>query len=181
LKKIYYLLVLSLPFFLIACNNVNDLDDTSNSDSYNGSDLNIGVVGELPELEVDNVHFTRIYFNELENDVDAISEKFDSIFIMEDSLSEASQSQYAKVYSSLTIPTFFIKSKKSFIPFIVEDLVYEEVEFVKDLTYATGYLKISENEQKSWGFGLYNDVENEKNIKDVYNRIFKTINEVKSR
>jgi hypothetical protein len=44
--------------------------------------------------------------------------------------------------------------------------------------YATGYLQIGEA-SKFWGYGLYNGKVNEPNIKDVYSRMFTTIESIK--
>lgn len=49
-----------------------------------------------------------------------------------------------------------------------------EVPEVHDQAYATGIIFYNDN-LKSWSYGLYNDIENEANIKDVYSRIFETI------
>ncbi|MNW41968.1 hypothetical protein D3C74_191280 [compost metagenome] len=72
------------------------------------------------------------------------------------------------------IPFFFFKSKKSFIPFINEDLEYDDVPDLSSDMYAIGYFP-SEEDSQFIGYGLYNDVENEKNITDVYSRVFLTI------
>ncbi|WP_369436344.1 hypothetical protein [Lysinibacillus fusiformis] len=44
--------------------------------------------------------------------------------------------------------------------------------------YATGVYNQSNDEMLYWGYGLYDDVRNEKNIKDAYTRIFTTIDEL---
>lgn len=43
---------------------------------------------------------------------------------------------------------------------------------IENQTYAT---LIKKNTLNYWGYGLYNDTENETNLKDVYSRIFITI------
>ncbi|WP_158523412.1 hypothetical protein [Clostridium taeniosporum] len=49
---------------------------------------------------------------------------------------------------------------------------------MKDSTYATGII-CNDNKLKYVGYGLYNDIENQENIKDVYSRIFETISKNK--
>jgi hypothetical protein len=56
----------------------------------------------------------------------------------------------------------------------MEKLSYEEAPDFQELTYATGII-FNDNKLKFWEYGLYNDIENQDNIKDVYSRIFETI------
>ena len=56
----------------------------------------------------------------------------------------------------------------------MEDLTYDNATKVTDQTYATGIL-YNGNMLNSWGYGLYNDIENQENIKEVYSRIFEMI------
>ena len=84
-----------------------------------------------------------------------------------------------ETYQGLTIPTFFIESQKRHLPFVNENLTYETAPEI-DGVYATGYLHggtEEENKTDVWQYGLYNDVKNEVNIKDVYTRIFKTVSD----
>jgi hypothetical protein len=93
---------------------------------------------------------------------------------MKNRFEEASKDEYASIYKRASIPIFFIESKKSYIPFITEGLSYESVSISDELNYATGIFILGE-EMKYWGYGLYNDVQNETNVKDVYSRIFRDI------
>lgn len=100
--------------------------------------------------------------------------------IMKEHLSEAAESKYAQVYKSSNIPYFFIESTKSFVPFVIEELSYDQVSELSNLEYATGYFQTGDdqNQYQSWGYGLYNDKVNESNIKDVYSRMFTTISSI---
>lgn len=168
----------TLPIFLFilmilaGCNS-----NTVNSPLYKGKSLNIGIIGNVPQVREENVKFTTITFNELEEGK-TLASKFDAVFIMKEHLSEAADSKYAKVYKEARIPFFFIETKKSYIPFVDEKVSYEDFPEVESGEYATGYFQEGEN-IKSWGFGLYNDKVNEANIKDVYTRIFSTIESLK--
>ncbi|ENQ3107875.1 hypothetical protein SAMN04488168_11135 [Bacillus sp. 491mf] len=170
----------TLPIFffilmiLAGCNS-----NTVNSSLYKGKSLNIGIIGNAPQVREENVKFTTITLNELEEGK-TLASKFDAVFIMKEHLSEAADSKYAKVYKETGIPFFFIETKKSYIPFVYEKVSYEDFPKVESGEYATGYFQEGENIQ-SWGFGLYNDNVNEANIKDVYTRIFSTIESLKIR
>ena len=102
--------------------------------------------------------------------------KYDAVFITKDNLQEASEEKYSLIYKKSKIPFFFIQSEKYHIPFTIEEISYEEIPDVDNLNYATGIIYNNDRTQ-AWGYGLYNDIENETNIKDVYSRMFETISE----
>lgn len=142
---------------------------------YKGKPLNIAVVGESPEIKEKQISFSEYSFEKLmlmSNDLDS----YDAIFIMEENLSQAAESQYADVYLNSTIPFFFI-SAKSHIPFTVNTTEYNESwDWTPGNSYAVGVLKSTEDDSlKNWGFGLYNDEMTEEHVKEMYSRIFKEV------
>ncbi|OLS36756.1 hypothetical protein [Bacillus sp. MRMR6] len=142
---------------------------------YEGKPLNIAVVGESPEIKEKQVSFSGFSFEKImlmSNDLDS----YDAVFIMQENLSQAAESQYADVYLNSTIPFFFI-SAKSHIPFTVNTTEYNESwDWTPGNSYAVGVLKSAEDDSlKSWGFGLYNDEMIEEHIKEMYSRIFKQV------
>jgi hypothetical protein len=124
------------------------------------------------------VRFTEISFDEMTSEE---LKTYDAVFIRENNLSEAAESQYADVYLNSTIPFFFI-SVNNHIPFTVKETGYNESwnwTAGNGKNYAVGVLTFKEDESlKSWGFGLYNDKKTDEHIKDVFSRIFKTIDEL---
>jgi hypothetical protein len=166
MKKLY---VSFLFIFYVLTGCTPDVIDTP---LYAGKHLVIGVIGETPKIREENVSFKKINFSEL-RELDSFSE-FDAVFIMKENLPEAAKQEYARIYKTVGIPFFFIQSKKSYLPFTNEELSYDEVPDLSSDTYATGYFRYDDNDQ-NWGYGLYNDIENSSNIKDVYTRIFTTI------
>ncbi|TLS36441.1 hypothetical protein [Pseudalkalibacillus caeni] len=161
-------------FFSIIGLMTGCVSDEVDSPIYSGKNLNIGVIGKVPEVREQNVSFTNIEFEDLKTDLDKTSSDLDAIFIMKDHLSQAAESQYANIYKSLSIPTFFFETNKGYLPFVNKDMTYENSPKIRELTYATGYLQKEEN-AKYWAYGLYNDVVNETNVEDVYTRVFTTI------
>ncbi|WP_231687749.1 lysozyme inhibitor LprI family protein [Bacillus sp. CHD6a] len=143
---------------------------------FEGNALDIAVVGETPEVNEDQVTFTEISFDEMtpEN-----LTSYDAVFIRENNLSKASEDQFADVYSALPIPFYFIGTD-NFVPFTEKDLEYDNTsEWTPGVSYAVGVLISHEdNSWKHWGFGLHNDIKTDKHLKDMYSRIFMSIDEL---
>ncbi|RED51097.1 hypothetical protein [Cohnella lupini] len=161
------MILIIICFVLAGCNS-----DTIDTPRYEGKTLVIGVIGDAPTTREKNVNFKKTTFSQLEDQ--NLYPNFDAIFIMKEHLTEAANQKYAKEYINAGIPIFFMESKKSYLPFINEELSYDEVPDLSSDNYAIGYFQ-SGNEHQHWGYGLYNDKENEHNIEDVYTRIFTTI------
>ncbi|WP_318508754.1 hypothetical protein [Bacillus sp. T3] len=169
-KSILYFLLVTLFVILSACSQ------NPNFELYEGKDLRIAVVGEPPAIIEDQVSFSKITFDELANKE---LNSFDAVFVMEENLRQAAESQYADVYLKSKIPFIFV-SAKSHIPFTVKETEYDDSwKWTPGENYAVGVLRSQEGDQlKDWGFGLYNDEKTEEHIKEMYSRIFKSIEEL---
>lgn len=174
MKKIYPFILFIFVILTGCTTNATDAPDTIDTPLYDGKPLVIGIIGDPPEVREDNVEFRNITFKQLKES-NNLSSELDAIMIMKEHLAEAAESKYAQVYKNPSIPYFFIESTKSFAPFVIEELSYEQVPELDNLTYATGYLQKDDDQHQSWGYGLYNDKVNETNIKSVYTQIFTTI------
>lgn len=172
MKYKFALLLLLVSSILAACVDKNEVKD---SPLYDGKSLTIAVVGKAPEVREENIQFKEIDLEEI--NLKNLSSAYDSVFIMKEHLSEAATAPYAKVYKTANIPFFFIESEKTYLPFIDEDMEYEEAYDSKSGAYVNGYYQSTEQGQY-WGFGLYNDTVNDTNVLDVYSRIFETIETV---
>lgn len=168
-KLVLPLIMILLIFPLNACSKKSEA-----ADLYTGKPLKIGVIGEFPDISESKVSFTSINFNKLLSE-DEIK-KLDAVIIMKKYLQEASDSKYANVYKNSGKPFFFIESTKSYLPFVDEDTRYNDAIDVKSGSYATGYIKVK-GKHIYWEYGLYDDQINQKNIRDAYSRIFKTVEE----
>lgn len=166
-RRKYAFLLQILIFTLSACTQSFDFD------LYDGKSLRIAVVGEPPKVEEEQVEFSEISFDGLTGNKIG---SYDAVIITEENLSEAAEGKYAKIYIDSTIPFFFI-SARSHIPFTVKETEYNKSwDWTAGNNYAVGVLASKQDDSiKSWGFGLYNDKKSDEHIKDVYSRIFKTI------
>lgn len=165
------MILLFVCFILAGCSS-----DKIQTPRFEGQSLVIGVIGDASNIRENNVIFRSLTFNQLE--AQKLSPDFDAIFIMKEHLTDAANPKYAKVYQNAGIPFFFIESKKSYLPFINEEMSYDDVPELTPDNYATGYFQFGK-EYQYWGYGLYNDKANETNIEDVYTRIFTTIDSLK--
>ncbi|OMD39067.1 hypothetical protein [Paenibacillus odorifer] len=170
-------LIILIFIFVTGCTSNADTVDTP---LYSGKGLYVGVVGEVPKVREDQIHFTSISFDELE-DYTKLSSNYDAVIIMKEHLQEADDNKYVKVYTKAGIPFFFIGATKSFMPFVLEDVSYEHSSLTNfnNNMYVTGYFHNGEK-FRSWEYGIYNDKVNEPNIKSVYSQMFTTIESIKN-
>lgn len=142
--------------------------------AYNGKPLIIGVIGEAPYLKESNITFKEMGINELTKET---VKDVDGVLVMKEHLKEASKEKYVDFYKEVHIPFFFIESEMGMIPFLEKSLEYSEENFDIGFEpdYAYGFQLTEDNNLKSWSFGLLDDKKSEKNMEDVFTRIFKTI------
>jgi hypothetical protein len=165
-KRYLSLILLIFTVALTACTQ------SPNFELYEGKSLKIAVVGEPPEVKEEQVRFTEISFDEMTNEE---LKSYDAVFIRENNLSEAAESQFADVYLNSTIPFFFIGTD-NYVPFIEKDLEYnKDSSWTAGTSYTVGVLL---SELKNWKYGLYNDKKTDENINEMFSRIFKTIDEL---
>lgn len=112
------------------------------------------------------VNFVPITFEDLSN---GNYKNYDAVFIMKEQLAEASNDNYSKIYAELRKPIIFIGTD-SLIPFITDAIDYRPKDFQGGLMYSVGLIEGTE-----YGFGLYNDKENEATIKLFYSDLFRLI------
>ena len=167
MRKIIGLLMVVFIFMMVGCNTVN-------STQYTGRHLDIAVLGEVPTVRENIITFDKVSFSDIEKE--NFLNQYDAVFISKENLSQAAKAKYSSIYKKSTIPFFFIGGNKDYVPFIYEDLSYEEVPDLNSQMYAIGIL-FNDEDYNYVGYGLYNDTENEKNIEDVYSRIFESIDE----
>ncbi|WP_310830075.1 hypothetical protein [Paenibacillus pedocola] len=172
--KSIYLFLIAAAILLTGCTiTIDTKKDSVDTPPYAGRALHLAVIGEAPSVRERQAKFSAITFDDLLNN-QSLAADFDAVFIMKEHLSEAADDQYAEVYRTAGIPFFFIESKKSYMPFILEDIAYEDIKDTNDGLYATGYFN-SEGKWEFWGTGLYNDKVNSSNIQSAYSRVFETI------
>ncbi len=147
-------------------------DSKPGFEAYQGKPLKIAVIGEPPAIkEEDLVTFTKLGMDELKS---GNVSKYDAVIVKHKYLKQAAKSEYAEVYKQAKLPFFFIQSEKTFLAFTISDLSYKDARSLSNQEYAVGFVS-KEDGYSYWKYGLYNDKESDQNIKDVYSRIFKTI------
>ncbi|WP_033541969.1 hypothetical protein [Planococcus sp. CAU13] len=162
-------LLASLLFLIVGCSPKPEFE------LYEGKELSIAVLGKAPEVKEEQVDFQEITFDEFNKE--GIMQ-YDAVFIMKENLAEAAESQYAPVYKESHLPFFFIETNTGAFPFVEAEQAYDESrEIPYHNHYATGFLEVPNGEQRTSTFGLDNGKVTKENIKDVYSRIFKTVEE----
>ncbi|MFJ5564324.1 amino acid oxidase [Lysinibacillus xylanilyticus] len=159
------LLILSL-LFLVACSN----DEVK----YDGAPLKIAVVGDIPKLNNEKIHFEPISLNEFSEDTLHISTNFDAVIITPVMFDEASEDRFVKVYNNSNIPIIFFDSTKRHFPFTREGLTYETAhwESLNNGSHTTIYLSdVDANREDAWYFYL----KDEKELDTLYKEIFQKI------
>ena len=166
MNVVYLLFLILLAFSLSACSPSPEFE------RYEGGSLQIAVVGEAPDVKEEQIKFTEIPLEELT--IEGIK-AYDAVFIMENQLSEAAEDQYADLYLDSPIPIFFMGTD-NYVPFVEKELAYDqEMDWTAGTDYAVGILRTKEDSIKKWAYGLYNDEKTDEHVRDVYSRIFETI------
>lgn len=168
MRKSIFVLSGIIALTSLGCSQIN------NDKLYKGRSLDIAIIGEVVKINNDRIDFVNMELSDLDN-IEKIKDK-DAIFITKDNLDKASERQYVELYRKIEKPIFFIDNIKGHIPFTNTEVLYKDVPKIEDGSYATG-LRFKEDEFKFCGYGLYNDIENEKNIIDIYFRIFNDISD----
>ncbi|NLL67380.1 MAG: transcription elongation factor GreAB [Clostridiaceae bacterium] len=168
MAKKFYIILIILSISLTSCTFRKSVE----TELYEGKLLTIGIIGEIPTVREKNISFNKLNFVDLHDDLNS---KYDAIFITKENLSKAADSEFLAVYKSSNIPFFFIQSTKGYIPFIEEGLSYEDASEFSDGSYITG---LYYGKDIHWTFNLYNDIENSKNIEEVYSRVFTIISKI---
>lgn len=141
---------------------------------YDGEPLKIAVIGDLPELNNEKIHFESISLKELSEDTVQISTNYDAIMITPLMFEEASNDRFVEVYNNTKIPFIFFDSEKTDLPFTNGGLTYESArwESLKNGSHTTIYLSdINANREDAWYFYL-ND---KKELDVLYKEIFEKV------
>ncbi|WLR58365.1 hypothetical protein [Guptibacillus hwajinpoensis] len=165
------LLLIFVVSLLAGCSQSQSFEE-----EYDGQALNIAVIGEVPSVR-ENMNFTQIDLNDL------LKEKitnYDAVFIMKDYLLEAAKEEYTNVYLESEVPFFFVESKASILPFVDDEMSYEEyAKKVGDEQHYIVSLKGHGKDQEYdiWKYSYYvdNNEFDKKNVKPIYSQVFKRV------
>ncbi|MFJ8099203.1 MULTISPECIES: amino acid oxidase [unclassified Lysinibacillus] len=163
MKKIFLILSLLL---LVACSN----DEVK----YDGAPLKIAVVGDIPELNNEKIHFEPISLDDFSEDTLHISTNFDAVMITPVMFEEASDDRFVKVYNNSKMPIIFFDSTKRHFPFTREGVTYETAhwESLNNRSHTTIYLSDNDaNREDAWYFYLKGEKELDILYKDIFQKI----------
>ncbi len=167
-------------FLLSACQT-----NTVKEAPYEGVPLKIAVVGEQPNVREEQINFNELSLSELHN---SNSRKYDAVFIMEDHLSDASNSKYVEMYKNKKVPFFFVGSLANTIPFqgLENPVSYEEeAEKVNGTQNFISGMLYGEEEKgyRGWKFAypIKNSEVQRDNVKAIYSEVFKVVENEKNK
>ena len=143
---------------------------------YDGAPLEIGVVGDIPEIKNEKIHLETLSFEALSDNSKKVSENFNAIMITPKAFEEASNDKFINVYEGLDIPIVFFDSAKTHKPFVHQGLTYDSAyEYLKNGSHTTVYRYDAKiNKEDAWYFYL----ENQKEVDALYTEIFKKIEQL---
>lgn len=152
--------------FLVACSNEEV--------RYDGMPLNIAVIGDIPELKNEKIHFELLSLKKLSEDTSNISKTYNAIMITPLAFEAASDDKYVEVYKGLETPIIFFNSKKRHYPFVNEGVTYETANFdvLDNGSHTTIYIHdVKMNKEDAWFFYLNDN----KDVYVLYTDIFKKV------
>ena len=163
LKLCFSSLSIFLLLILSACSN----DEVN----YDGKPLKIAVIGDIPELINEKIHFEPISLDEFGEDTLHISTNFDAVMITPVMFEEASNDRFVEVYTHSNIPIIFFDSEKRNLPFTNRGTTYETAhwESLNNGSHTTIYLSDKDaNREDTWYFQLKDESE----LDNLYKAIF---------
>lgn len=148
----------------------------NNEVKYDGAPLKIAVLGDIPELQNDKIHFKSISIKTLSEDTQNISTNFNALMITPERFDAASDDKFVNAYKGSEMPIIFFDSAYSHYPFVHEGVTYETAfDSTKNGSHSTIYLNHADiAKEDAWYFYL----DNERNLNQLYTEIFEKIEEL---
>nr|WP_106779231.1 hypothetical protein [Lysinibacillus timonensis] len=154
---------IAISIFLIGCSVGND-------DTYNGQSLHIGVIGESP-----NVNFNNITFHHTIPDL-LYKEEYDAYFITEAYFEELSTDEWTSVFDKLHTPVFFINLDVQAFIYRIDGMDYDKTS-PKATEHTKGFVRVGD-EFRGWAYGDPSGTTKQSDTpKWIYNAIFRDIEE----
>lgn len=147
----------------------------NNEIKYDGTPLKIAVIGDIPELNNEKIHFEPISLDEFSEDVVQISTNFDAVMITPLMFEEASDDRFVDIYSNSEMPIIFFNSNRGQYPFVFEKMNYQVAQdhtIMDNGSHTTIFLwNVEENKSDTWYFYL----KDEKELDVLYKEIFEKV------
>ncbi|WP_280771690.1 hypothetical protein [Salipaludibacillus daqingensis] len=165
----YKLLMIFLSFVIMAGCSISftseDKREGINLEIEEG--LSIGVVGDIPDYENDKVDFTSVNPESLKE------EEYDAYFVTDAYFEELASGEWYDVFTSISVPVFFINTNKELIIFLHEDFNYGTG--FEATSHSTGLANDNEKRHR-WGFGAPDQSTDVNDTPDIiFELILKTI------
>ena len=160
------LLALVSLFILVGCSNKEV--------KYDGSLLNIAVIGDVPELNQENIRFEAVTLDLLRKDAEHISSEFDTVMITPVMFEEASDDSMVDVYKNLEMPIIFFNSEKRHFPFTRTGATYKTAHWdsLNDGSHTTIYLyNNNQDREDAWYFFLEDEKKIDGHYKDIFEKV----------
>ena len=172
--RILFILIMAL-FFINGCstNIIISNESDERKKKYDGQLLNIGVLGEKPNHNFDNIAFHMTTSDSLKQ---WEQEKYDAYFVTEPYFKELSRNEWKSVFKNIRIPVFFINLNTEAFIYRAEDMHYNEYS-PKALSHTQGFVRTN-NGYKHWEYGRPMESTNVNDTPEwVFHSIFKDIEE----
>lgn len=128
----------------------NALHEVALADRYEGRELTIGAIGELPDFSFDHVVFREAKPADLREN----SGEYNAFFITEEYFKELSTDEWTAVFQSISTPVFFLNNNYNAVVFQSDGIDYREGawESTKNTEGFVGEA-FGETDIMSWGYG----------------------------
>ncbi|MFS1515454.1 hypothetical protein V1503_02890 [Bacillus sp. SCS-151] len=178
MKKRILLFTTLVTLFLIILISTYTNKSTIQIENYNGSKLNIGIIGTKP-----NTQFNNVIFHQLElQDIGENKQQYDAFMLTEEVFQEASLPENKGVFfrGNLKTPVFFIGLYKPYWIFAYDfGKTYNEELSYDYMGHTQGFLMMEDGSIRTWTISLKNYEKNEENIYDMYLNLFSLIEDIK--
>lgn len=169
LKKITLLFFVTYVISIAGCSNSLNRSDINTSD-YQGEELVIGIVGDVPDTENPMITYEKLTLENFDKD-----EQLDGlIFNNKHMFQDLSYSKYTTIFQEMNIPVFFVGLNKPFYVFLQEDLNYDKTPDNETFAKVQGFVFDENKNRTTWEIHAE---ENTYNSVSTYNNIFNIMND----
>ncbi|MBK3495153.1 hypothetical protein JFL43_09855 [Viridibacillus sp. YIM B01967] len=142
--------------------------------AYDGRKLNIAIIGENLERTYNQVTFTNVEADELNNAKTA----YDAFYITDQYFNELSQKKWKKTFRNIKTPVFFLNMDEHTFIYYTGELTYDKHSFPSN-SNSEGFVNVKVKGEKNvhyWGYGDPSDSTNPNEVpQDIMNFMLRDI------